>query len=85
MKAKINDEIWTIYDDQILLESVEFIGKDSFLIEGHEHKIDPEYYYDDYNRTWWKSFDKAIKEMRKRYGKNIKLKKVKEGWYELDG
>ena len=51
---------------------------------GYECKIDPRYWFEDYNKTWWKDFEKAKKEMRRRYGRNIKLKEIKHGWWRLE-
>ena len=82
MKPKINDYIWTIYEDEILLEKVWFLGEKSFLID--YNLINPEYDYDSYNKTWWKSFEKAKTEMRKRYGRNIKFKKISDGWWKIE-
>lgn len=84
MKPKIDDEIWCIYDGQILLEVVEFLGKESFLIEGYDYKYDPEYCYEDYNKTWWKDLEKAKKEARRRYGRKIKIVEFKKGWWNIE-
>lgn len=73
MKPKISEKIWTIYDNQITLEEVEYLGAESFLIEGYEDKYDPCYCYSDYNKTWFRDLEKAKKEMRKRFGRNIKF------------
>ena len=80
MKPKINDEIWCIYDTQIIKEKVEYLGEDSFLIEGYACKYDPCYSYSDYNVTWFKDLEKAKKQMRKTFGKNIKIVDLRGGW-----
>ena len=83
MKPKINDKVWTIYDYQILLERVEYIGEDSFLIEDYDSKLDPCYCYTDYNKTWFKDLEKAKKEMRKRFGKDTKIEKYDDECWEV--
>lgn len=72
MKPKLGSEVYVIWDGcQIYLEGVGYIGEDSFIVNGYEYKTDAEYYYDDYNITWFKSFEKAkkvlFKELKRKY------------------
>ena len=75
MKAKLGEKVWCIYDNQIILEQVEFIGANSFLIEDYASKYDPEIFYDDYGETWFRDLEKAKKKMRKIFGRSFKLEK----------
>ena len=59
MKAKIGDKVYTIFQDAIYLETVKFVGENSFLIDGFESKYDSEYKYDDYDETWFYDLEKA--------------------------
>lgn len=83
MKPKIGEKVWTIYDNQILGEIVEFLGEQSFLIEGWLDKYDPEYEYSSYNKTWFRSLEKAKKELYKKY-KQSGQKIVIEQYYNTD-
>ena len=75
MKPKINEEVWCIYDYSIILEKVEFLGEQSFLIEGYDCKHHPEYYYESYNCAWFKDLEKAKKYL---------IKKTRD-WYKCFG
>lgn len=80
MKPKIGDKVWCIYDYQIIGEVVEFLGEQSFLIEGYQDKYDPEYEYSDYNKTWFRDLEKAKKALRKTYDHKIRI----EQYYDTD-
>ena len=74
MKVKIGQQVYTIYTDQIYLEEVAYLGKDSFIVDGYEDKTSSEYYYDDYGVEWFKDLEKAkkalLKKVKKVYGKS---------------
>lgn len=80
MKPKIGEKVWVIYDYQIIGEIVEYLGVDSFLIEGFTDKLDPIYDFSDYNKTWFRDLEKAKKALRKTYGRNVKI----EQYYNTD-
>ena len=56
-------KVYVIYDVNIFLESAAYIGKHSFIVGGYEWRVDDarEWYYDDYGKTWFTSFEKAKK------------------------
>ena len=69
MKPKINEKVYTIWGENIILETVEYLGEDSFLIQDYENKSDACYDYSDYDVTWFRNLDRAKKRL---------LKKMKE-------
>lgn len=80
MKPKIGEKVWCIYDYQIIGEIVEYLGEDSFLIEGYQDKYDPCYCYSDYNKTWFRDLEKAKKVLLKQYTKGVTI----ERYYNTD-
>ena len=74
MKAKIGDKIYCIWNEQIYLETVEYIGEKMFLVEGYQNKYDAEYTYSDYGITWFRDLEKAkktlLKKLKKQYPKS---------------
>ena len=86
MKPKIGEQIWCVYQDQIIKETVEFLGKESFIIEGYEYKYDAEYEYKYYNEDWFKNLEKAKKSLlKKNSGKKVKIIKISDFIYQLVG
>ena len=80
MKPKIGEKVWCIYDYQIIGEVVEYLGVDSFLIEGYADKHDPCYSFTDYNKTWFRDLEKAKKFLLKQYKKGVRI----EQYYNTD-
>lgn len=68
MKPSLGRTVYCIYEDLILVETVYMVGKDSFLIDsfGSATKEDSwEWYYDQYNVTWFTSLARAKKAIMK--------------------
>lgn len=68
-KPKIGKKIYTIWTGDIIEDRVGYLGKDSFLLEGYDMKVEPEYYYEDYNEKWFTSLAKAKKRCKEDFGK----------------
>ena len=73
MKPKLGEKVYTIWEDNIILETVEYLGECSFLIQDYENKSDACYDYDDYGTTWFRNLDKAKKVLRKKFPKKAKV------------
>lgn len=73
MKPKIGDKVYTIWEDNVILETVEYLGTNSFLIEGYSCKEDSCYDYSDYGITWFRDLEKAKKVLRKKFPKKAKV------------
>ena len=86
MKPKLGSEVYTIYQNQIYKEEVGYIGIDSFIVTGFEDKTDSEYYYDEYNKRWFKTLEKAeeyiIKLFAKEYHCKAKIEQITEDTWE---
>ena len=86
MKPKLGSNIYTIYQDQIYLEVVGYIGIDSFIVEGFEDKTDAEYYYDEYKERWFRTLESAKKHVakvfREKYHCKVKIEKITADTWE---
>ena len=58
-------KVYVIYDNTISLKSAEYIGQYSFIVAGYEWIISRarEWDYDDYEKTWFTSLEKAKKSL----------------------
>lgn len=67
MKPEIGTKVYCIYQDGVLVDTVEFIGDESFLIKSfgsNTYEDSWEWYYEDYNITWFTDLEKAKEELR---------------------
>ena len=69
MKPKINQKVYVIYQNQIYQETVGYLGEESFIINSYECLVSVEFEYKDYNIVWFRSLEKAKKELLKKYKK----------------
>lgn len=83
MKPKIGDTVYTIYRDQIYKETVGYLGAESFIVEYYACADDFEYNYDDYGTVWFKSLEKAMKQLRKNYGRKKKIEQVTNDCWQI--
>lgn len=92
MKPEIGTKVYCIYQDSILIENVEFLGAESFLIESFgcgTYEDSWEWYYEDYETEWFTDSEKAKEELRSRVierydDENFDIIKVEDDYYELD-
>lgn len=91
MKPKLGRKVYCIYGDGILVDTVGYLGKDSFILNsfGLATECDSwEWDYDDYDVQWFtnlkKAKEKLIEEYRDKVGGDLKVVKVSDFWYALD-
>ena len=92
MKPKIGRKVYCIYYDGIIVDTVGWIGKDSFIIDsinsGGTEDDSWEWNYEDYNVHWFTSLAKAKKALIERYQNicedKLKVTQITEDWYQLE-
>lgn len=66
-KPPIGKKVYCVYDNQcILVKKVGYIGKESFIIEDiseFQYFDSFEWYYKEYNKTWFTNLDDAKKKL----------------------
>lgn len=70
MKPEIGTRVYCVYDECILVEKVEFIGSESFIISSFSsatYESSWEWYYEDYDREWFTDLEKAKEELLSRF------------------
>lgn len=90
-KPRIGTKVYCIYYDGIFVDTVAFLGKDSFIVDsfhGPTNEDSWEWNYCDYNIKWFTNFNKAKKALIELYkdrcdGK-LKVVEVTGDWYELE-
>lgn len=90
MKPKLGRKIYCIYGTGILVDTVGFLGKDSFIIDnfGPSTKSDSlEWEYNMYDIEWFTNISKAKKKLismyEDRYEGKLKVTKTSDTWYAL--
>ena len=92
MKPKIGRKVYCIYDDGILVDTVGFLGKDSFIIDSFGTATEPdswEWDYDMYDKEWFTNLSKAKKKLidnykNEYYEDKLKVTKINDTWYGLE-
>lgn len=85
-KPKLNQKVYCVYRDIIILEEAMWLGEYSFITEYSSDYFDDskEWFYEDYDKKRTTTFEKAKKILRKKFGiKKLKLKENKDYW-EID-
>lgn len=85
-KPKLNQKVYCVYRDIIILEEARWLGEDSFITEYSSWYYDDSkcWNYDDYEITWTTTLEKAKKILRNKLGiKRLKLKEYEDYW-EID-
>lgn len=90
-KPKIGTKVYCIYKDGILVKTVGFLGKESFIVEGFGSFTNDdswEWYYNDFEIDWFTNLTKAKKELQIRceeeYGEKVRIKKCDDTWYQAE-
>lgn len=88
MKPAIGKKVYIIYEDTIGLESVGYVGKESFIIEEWSDKLEDaiEYNFEDYGTTWFTNLAKAKKKLLEDYKEidvPLKVVQVKDDYWVL--
>ena len=76
MKPKIGEVVYTLYFDQIYKELVGYLGADSFICEGYVDSYDSVFYYEDYNKDWFRDLEKAKKALIKKYHNKVTVEQI---------
>lgn len=91
MKPELGRKVYCIYGKGILVDTVGFLGKDSFIIDSFCLATESdswEWDYDMYEQEWFTNLSKAKKKLidnyKDKYEEKIKVIKVSDIWYELD-
>lgn len=91
MKPKIGRKVYCIYGTGILVDTVGFLGRDSFIINSFNLLTESdswEWDYNMYDEKWFTSLSKEKKKLieNNKDGDNKKLKIVKKSdtWYVLE-
>lgn len=91
MKPKIGRKVYCIYGTGILVDTVGFLGRDSFIINsfGTETELDSwEWDYNMYEDGWFTSLSKAkqklIDNYKNKYEGKLKVTKIGNAWYSLE-
>lgn len=91
MKLEIGTRVYCVYDDCILVEKVEFIGSESFIISSFgsaTYEDSWEWYYEDYDREWFTDLEKAKEELLSRfvedYDGNLVIVQKYDDYYQLE-
>lgn len=91
MKPRLGRKVYCIYGDGILVDTVRFIGKDSFIIDSFGEETEPdswEWDYDLYGEKWFTSLSKAknklIDNCKNKYEEKFKVTKFSDTWYGIE-
>lgn len=91
MKPKLGRKVYCIYGDGILVDTVRFIGKDSFIIDSFGKETEPdswEWKYDMYDDEWFTNLSEAKKKLinilKDRYEEKFQIVKKTDNWYMVE-
>lgn len=91
MKPRLGRKVYCIYGDGILVDTVGFIGKDSFIIDSFGEETEPdswEWDYDSYGESWFTSLSKAknklIDNYKGKYEGKLKVIQESDNWYMIE-
>lgn len=93
MKPSLGRKVYCLYNAGIFEDTVGYIGKDSFIIGNFNDYTSfnsLEWFYEDYDITWFTSLEKAKKALidkEKKYikpGEKVKVVETDDGWWELE-
>lgn len=91
MKPRLGRKVYCIYGDGILVDTVGFIGKDSFIIDSFGEETEPdswEWQYDMYDNEWFTNLSEAKKKLinilKDRYEEKFQIVKKTDNWYMVE-
>lgn len=80
MMPKLGTKVYCIYGDEILVDTVGYLGKESFIINSifDDTESDSwEWYYEEYEESWFTNLNKAKTKLKELYqdkvGDNCKM------------
>ena len=91
LKPTLGRKVYCVYGGNcILVETVGYIGKESFIIEAfsEDYCFDSfEWFYNEYNETWFTNLAKAKKKLLEvaceLYREKLHIKKTDNNYYEV--
>lgn len=93
MKPKLGTKVYCIYRDGFFIDTVGYLGKESFIINGFGGLTEEdswEWDYDKYEQNWFTDISKAKSRLVELYrGKydneeiNLVVEKINPAWYQL--
>lgn len=91
MKPKLGRKVYCIYGTGISVDTVGFLGKESFIVDGFGPSTESdswEWEYSMYNIEWFTSLSAAKKKLismyEDRYEDKLKVVKITDTWYALE-
>ena len=91
MKPEIGTEVYCLYRDGILVNTVAFIGNESFIVDSFgccTEEDSWEWYYEDYKEKWFTDLNEAkiklILDYDDEYDGNLRIAKISDDWYQLE-
>ena len=88
MKPRLGRTVYCVYENSISVEEVGFLGHDSFIVYDFSDLKEfnaLQWFYEDYQRTWFTSLARAKKKLLLNQGEGEKLKvvKISDTYYEV--
>lgn len=93
MKPKLGTKVYCIYRDGFFIDTVGYLGKESFIINGFGGSTEEdswEWDYDKYEQNWFTDISKAknrlVELYRSKYDNeeiNLVVEKINPVWYQL--
>lgn len=91
MKPGLGRKVYCIYDEGILVDTVKFIGQNSFIINSFGEETEPdswEWGYDTYNEKWFTNLSEAKKKLinilKDKYEEKFQIVKKTDAWYMVE-
>lgn len=91
MKPKLGRKVYCIYGTGILVDTVGFVGKDSFIVDIFGTAIESdslEWDYDMYDEEWFTNLSKAKKKLidnyKDKHEDKLKVTKFDDNWHALE-
>lgn len=91
MKPGLGRKVYCIYDEGILVDTVKFIGQDSFIINSFGEETEPdnwEWSYDAYNEKWFTNLSEAKKKLinilKDKYEEKFQIVQKTDAWYMVE-
>lgn len=93
MKPKLGTKVYCIYNDGFFVDTVGYLGKESFIINGFGGSTEEdswEWNYDKYGQSWFINISEAKDKLFELYKdeydaeeSELIVKKINEDWYQI--
>ena len=83
---RVGEKVWVIYEDEITQETVEFVGKDNFILAGYRKTKELFHLQLASNKgcTWFYNFDDAQDWLLSKFGEDYTLVEETKTWYRVE-